>query len=386
MTEHQSLQNNNPKKSDNSPVSQLLPEQAISASPYLNIEQSMLHLQRTIGNYAILKMMGATSTQQQPKIQRSEIGLEQSDLSDHFVKNGYAYWKKKRNKDESTKEYASHLVKLVNDELATFGVPPTNHDFRESNAVGAFRQSEWKIYFNIKKLNREGDTIDELTQNEAADLANTVYHEARHAEQSFRIARMLAGMEKTAEDIASELPIPQEIAEQAVQSPLKNTADTKKEFEEAEEWYNISVGRYRIYRREVGDYHDEAFEVYNILEDLTDENFDESKEKISTFMTAVQDTKTGLMETEKTKAEEVEEPNDADNLIRQHIDTIIDTSYDAVIQWVDSESATNAEQLKRMKQTIEALWLATFNAYKDFANEKDAWEVGADAGKKFENK
>ena len=52
-----------------------------------------------------------------------------------------------------------------------------------------------------------------------AELLTTVYHEARHAEQDFLVARHMA-REKTAAEIAAEHEIPAPVAEAAKASPL----------------------------------------------------------------------------------------------------------------------------------------------------------------------
>lgn len=73
-------------------------------------------------------------------------------------------------------------------------------------------------------------------------LANIVYHEARHAEQWFRMAQLLAntplkdGSKRTAIQIREELKIPQEIAQKAIDTPLK-----KEQVADAKKWYESIV-------------------------------------------------------------------------------------------------------------------------------------------------
>jgi hypothetical protein len=73
-------------------------------------------------------------------------------------------------------------------------------------------------------------------------LANIVYHEMRHAEQWFRIAQLLAntplkdGSKRTAAQINAELGIPQDIAQKAIDTPLK-----KEQVADAKRWYESIV-------------------------------------------------------------------------------------------------------------------------------------------------
>jgi len=75
---------------------------------------------------------------------------------------------------------------------------------------------------------------DQPTVEQARDLINTVYHEARHAEQWFRIAQLRAQQRRRAPgvppdarlaaDVKAELGIPLNIAVAAVKTPLPGGA------------------------------------------------------------------------------------------------------------------------------------------------------------------
>jgi hypothetical protein len=73
-------------------------------------------------------------------------------------------------------------------------------------------------------------------------LANIIYHEMRHAEQWFRMAQLLAntplkdGTKRTAIQISKELKIPPEIAQKAIDTPLK-----KEQIADAKKWYESIV-------------------------------------------------------------------------------------------------------------------------------------------------
>lgn len=385
MGERQSLQQTQKQRNKRPASPSSTPDVAINPSHAYD-EQSILQLQRTIGNQAVQQLISTSSSARSAKIQRAEIGLEQSESSDSFVGKGYAYWSNDANKDKSVSDYASHLIKLVNAELGKFGVPATKHDFRTTGDVGAFRKYEWTIYFNTDQLNENGATVGALSQKHAADIADTVYHEARHAEQAYRVARMLAGQGKSGDDIASELFIPAEVAEKALSDPLKDTKDTAEEFAEAKDWYNLLAGVHNEYKMKVNDFGDTSFEAYKAIKDLKANNFDTVKPKIAEFMTEVTDTRAPWLYGERERVQNMEDRSAMDNNILDHLDKMFKLSIKAIVAWDEGKAGKSEATLQGMKEPISDLWLETFNAYKDFEHEKDAWEVGAAAGKKFENK
>jgi len=76
--------------------------------------------------------------------------------------------------------------------------------------------SSWKLIIN------EGLTTTKRPRGGESHIADTLYHEARHAEQHFEIARMLAGRDTTAapKQIAAEGGIPDWVAAQAKQRAI----------------------------------------------------------------------------------------------------------------------------------------------------------------------
>jgi hypothetical protein len=141
----------------------------------------------------------------------------------------------------------------VNQELSKIDVPtvmglidPLNNLSAEENAV--FVRGNWQIWFNQQAF---ADHQDPVQLNR---LANHVYHESRHAEQTYRVARLMAQKGKDANTIKTSLGIPIKIAAQAVANPLalpgekpkvvgkKAWKGRVKEWKEAESWeMNIST-------------------------------------------------------------------------------------------------------------------------------------------------
>ncbi|MEA2292430.1 MAG: hypothetical protein QOE86_69 [Solirubrobacteraceae bacterium] len=113
-------------------------------------------------------------------------------------------------------ERATELVRLVNDHLTTAGVPAVVANPKDTgNDAGAFDFATWQMEIGLPALSQ-----DQLTRDQAADIVDTIYHEARHAEQWFRMAQLRAGQGRTGAQITTELGIPANIAAAAVAAPL----------------------------------------------------------------------------------------------------------------------------------------------------------------------
>lgn len=128
------------------------------------------------------------------------------------------------------------IIKTVNERLAASKVHPVSHEFADTGAATAqFDFTTWKV--QIGKSHFEGDTISD---QEMTSLAGTVYHEARHAEQWYRIAQMLAGKKRTAAQIATETAIEVGAVAAAVAEPIQPGT---MEAVIATGWYDSIYGR-----------------------------------------------------------------------------------------------------------------------------------------------
>ncbi len=107
---------------------------------------------------------------------------------------------------------AEQLMDKINELLEDSKVPECDFEVKDlPDLLGQFDFTPWKI-----ELGKPAFERDVITLEEYSDAANTVYHEARHAEQWFSMARMLAGQGKTAAQIATMMGIPVNIATEAV--------------------------------------------------------------------------------------------------------------------------------------------------------------------------
>ena len=127
------------------------------------------------------------------------------------------------------------LGKAANDELKAASVPETTVQVKAlPTNNGEFGFSGWTLDLN-ERLFQRPTIVPPLL----ADVADTVYHEARHCEQWFRMARLEAGKGKDGTAIAQALSIPKRIGDLAAAAPLRtDTAEGR----EAQTWYDSIYG------------------------------------------------------------------------------------------------------------------------------------------------
>jgi hypothetical protein len=116
-------------------------------------------------------------------------------------------------------ERADAIIAEINIRLDAIGVPRLGRDIDTPlppTTYGRLGFSIWAI-----RINRTLLASPTLTDEQAADLAGTIYHEARHAEQWFHMAQLLAGQGKTAAQIEAQMGIPARIAALAFASPIR---------------------------------------------------------------------------------------------------------------------------------------------------------------------
>lgn len=136
---------------------------------------------------------------------------------------------------------AEQLMDKVNELLESSKVPECDSEVKDlPDLLGQFDFETWKI-----ELGKPAFERDVITLEEYADTADTIYHEARHAEQWFSMARMLAGEGKTAAKIAEMMGIPLDIASEAVN--LKYAPDSMEALV-ANGWYESVYGVDAQYR------------------------------------------------------------------------------------------------------------------------------------------
>ena len=123
----------------------------------------------------------------------------------------------------SADERVNKIGAATNARLTAAAVPPFRSVVKATTEwKGFFQHALWR--FSISDALVTGAT---LNNTDAADLANTALHEARHAEQHFLSARYSAGPpdNKSAAAIAAEQDIPDAIAKEAVKAKFDARTD-----------------------------------------------------------------------------------------------------------------------------------------------------------------
>jgi hypothetical protein len=151
---------------------------------------------------------------------------------------------------------AAELVRLVNLHLEAVGVPAvTPNPIDTGTNLGTFDFPTWSMEIGIEAL-----SIVQPDRAQAADVVDTIYHEARHAEQWFRVAQLRALQrrrgegaaedERLARAIATELTIPRRIADRAVTTPPRFALGSMEALI-AQGWFDSIYGTGRAHRERV---------------------------------------------------------------------------------------------------------------------------------------
>ncbi|MFO7679169.1 MAG: DUF4157 domain-containing protein [Chloroflexota bacterium] len=222
-----------------------------------------------------------TGTAVQPKtdksLQRQETGIAQDDAIIRYTGSA-----KKVFDDWSTltpQERANNLGKFVNDELKKAKSFPCNVNLKDLGGTsGEFDFQTWSLDLDSGILSK-----DAVSDEEANDLVDTVYHEARHSEQWFRMAQLRAGEGRTAQKIADELFIPANVAKEAANAPLEPLSEPArkllseeqaklhdKSLLEAKAWYKSVYGDDAAHRGEVLGDIDNRYDDYRALAEEVD--------------------------------------------------------------------------------------------------------------------
>lgn len=137
---------------------------------------------------------------------------------------------------------AQEIERVVNAQLTAAGVPDiiVNHE-NTAPAVAQFSYSTWSMSIDRALLSSPN-----FDQSQRDRLAKSAFHEARHAEQLFNIAQLLAGQGKTGLEIATELNLVRFIGDLAAASPI--AADSPKALV-VREWYESIFGAHAESRR-----------------------------------------------------------------------------------------------------------------------------------------
>jgi peptidoglycan hydrolase-like protein with peptidoglycan-binding domain len=144
-------------------------------------------------------------------------GLRDPDNVEEYAADAYGIWNSSRSADDRIAALAS----AVNAQLADAGVPWVDFELDPSTAPYAvFRFRTWTAA--VEPTPFQPENAERLSPHEQGQISGAVYHEARHAEQWWTIARLLAGLhDLDGAAIAAQTGIRSDIAALAAQDPIR---------------------------------------------------------------------------------------------------------------------------------------------------------------------
>jgi hypothetical protein len=233
-----------------------LPGSQVGASTRRPALAPALKLQRAIGNKAVGQVLARA-----PAARPRQTGLRRDEAMARYCRKAVIFWQ--NNPDAELHHFASFLGAAANTELNLLGIPDVKVHVKNVGAGGAaaiFDHESWGMFINPDTFTHRPDEVKvlgDLTDDEAAIIAMTVYHEARHGEQHFRIARLEA-----AEGKEPDAAMDEDVLAAAAADPLKARGADPLELREARDWYSVEHGEDATYREVVtswqGDIRDMA--------------------------------------------------------------------------------------------------------------------------------
>lgn len=388
---------------EEAPRSEPLARDEAPASTALLRPADVLAMQRSVGNQAVLRRLSGPPARQAGAqvLQRKETGLKDEKASAAFAKGAVDFWKDAANKDKPLKDYANDLVGKANAALAALASREVKSAVTTTgSASGTFSRVTWTISMNTTLFsNRAGVTkVGELTVDEAAEIADTVYHEIRHSEQYFRMARVKAAQssKKDVGEIAAEIvkamDIPPEVAQAAAAAPLQATKENADLIAEAKDWESITIGIHATYKGVINQWGDEADEARDLAAAVSATNLDATKTKVGAHVTKWKDDalRSKFVESHLTTVEAIKDKSKMDDLVLAHLKAIkadlvkVNAAWKEVQDnWGTDDAAKKLTRLKGPQAPLTGLASSLYKAYRDHMHEKDAWETGAAVGKEF---
>jgi hypothetical protein len=315
------------------------------------------------------------------RIQRtSTTGLAATAATEGFAQEAYDYWKATPTKTRA--EFAQDMIAKLNAKL----LYPVTTVITTSGDSGVFSRSAatFAIKVNAAGFSKRtglSSAISDLTQAEVGEVVDTLYHEARHAEQILRIAQMQAGQGKLASQIATALSIPPAAAAEAVKTPLDATKpENATLISEAEAWGAFMGGKYETYKKEVANLRDEIAALQTALDGSTTANVIAN---VGPKLTTIETRLTTFFDPKKEEIDALADKKPFDTEVSQRIDAIRQAFDNFKAEYGVQQADATKISISKLKSLRSKLHGARYDAYRAYEHEKDAWAVGGAAGTKF---
>lgn len=387
-----------------SPIKARLFDRAESIIARQSEQHPMAKLQQTIGNRAVTRQIEHNN-----RIQReSETGIADPGVRGQYYL-GVMDWYNKANrynnarKDDPAAENlfsVGAFIDAVADEaiqsITSLGIPaPTKkYDKDMPNQLeGQFRsKKEWVLLINPNMVCPPETLIGELTNEQLLRIVNIIYHEVRHAQQYFAMARFLAGTGANATEIAQKMEIPQNVADAAHAVPLTavrvegipmfggSVTSTMPEYTEAWAWYRQVYGYLGKYTQAIYDMITDIWTFRGHLKAfLADDSQAGHLSLIDDIVTKWNDkTMPDVFEGYKTRLEGNSFFQMDINTLAQ-INTILPLLQSLITKWQANED------IEIFKGEVDSLYDAVKQAYEDLLTEKDAHVLGDQVTEDFKS-
>ena len=196
---------------------------------------AVLNLQSAVGNAATTVLVQRLLVQRTPPhprpaaapvLQRpilvardADFGLRASAGISGYAGPAADFWR--ANPDVTLQDFGLHLMVEANKKLVANGVPalPAPVFLSRGRDAGGFARSSWSVQLDLARVAQGPLTtkIGTLAPDRIAEVTSVCYHEARHAEQAFAVARLVASEGgKDAKAIATEVDVPEWVATAAL--------------------------------------------------------------------------------------------------------------------------------------------------------------------------
>lgn len=232
------------------------------ATPQASRETYVLDLQAAAGNAAVARLVardgppvplaripGGALVQRSPA-----FGLATPRATTEFAQTAVKWWTKYPG--TTLANFAVIMLEEANSRLEKIGVPAVEPDTASTTSVGVFRSSTWTISLNVEKGTGYAPTtkVGDLKPDELADFADTFFHEARHAEQRFLMARLAVSKAKNkdAKAIAAAVSIKESVAEAAIKAGGNLSSAEKQKAEQLWEFFDEHLG-YKMWNNALRD-------------------------------------------------------------------------------------------------------------------------------------
>lgn len=381
-------------KVDDSPITSVLTHHA---KDFIASQSQQLHpmqkLQQTIGNRAVVRHL-----QKKNRIQReSETGVADPSARGQFVL-GVSGWFNANKSASEAKVFVliDEVARQAIAQLTALGIPAPNivlDPQAPGKLDGQFRaKNEWSLLLNPNMACPMETSLSALTNTQLLHIVNVVYHEVRHAQQYYAMARFLAGTGVSASEIAQQMNIPAHVAQSAHGNPLVametegipgfggSMTTNLPEYTETWAWYRQVYGKLGKYTQGIYDMLQDIWKFRGHLRTFLADNSQASEVSfIGDIVTKWKDeTLPNVLLDYKTRLE----GNTFFQMDREalaQINTILPILQNLIAKWDANED------MEVFKGEIDSLNTAVEKAYEELYTEKDAHVLGDQVAEDFKS-